>query len=117
MMFEYKNMTFEKGEDGVWIHKDWALPGDFGDVFEKPASQELQKKVEAAYQDYQEEKSYLDSKTKSIKPFKVKKDVALDFTKTLTPEDKKSIKKEDPKPIKKSELRGFFNPFKQGTLV
>jgi hypothetical protein len=132
---EYKNMSFEKREDGVWIHKDWALPGDFGDIYDQPASKELQEKVEAAYQEKEAERSAIKSKvSKSFNPFKTptenqavmksevkvrrKKnlDLDLDFTKPMTEEQSKTIK-DSLKPVKKTNLKGGFNPFKDGLAI
>jgi hypothetical protein len=115
--FEYKNMSFEK-VDGVWLHKDWALPGDFGDVFDKPASSDLSEKVELAYQVHTLEKRLLEKENskaqkKDAKPasksVKVAKDVELDFTKTLEDNGVTPLAK-----VKKTNLKGFFNPFKDG---
>ena len=115
--FEYKNMSFEK-VDGIWIHKDWALPGDFGDVFDKPASSDLSEKVELAYQVYNLEKRLLQKenpppqkkeKKPASKSVKVAKDVELDLTKSLKDNGVTPLPK-----IKKTNLKGFFNPFKDG---
>lgn len=112
--FEYKNMSFEK-RDGVWIHKDWALPGDFGDIFEKPASTDLAEKVELAYQIYCLERKLMQ---KDLPPPNLNKEVVkktrktdlenLDMTKTLEENGVKPI----PPKVKKTTLMGSFNPFK-----
>ena len=118
---EYKNMSFEKGDDGVWIHKDWALPGDFGDIYNKPASLDLQAKIEEAYQEKELDRQLAQKasqKYRGFNPLKVKDGVALDFTKPISKEDLKQPKVKESKPppklVKKSELRGAFNPFKDG---
>ena len=116
---EYKNMSFEKREDGVWIHKDWALPGDFGDIHDKPASKQLQLEVEAAYQELNAEKVLPKStKTnKSFNPFKPAKCVDLDFTKPLPKQEAKPTKEKPIKVVKKTTLKGGFNPFKMATEI
>lgn len=127
LYFEYKNMSFEKVDD-IWIHKDWALPGDFGDIHDKPASKDLSEKVELAYQVWCLEKKLkmkempapMDKevvKAKSIKepPKKMrKKDIEdIDMTKTL---EENNISNFQPKP-KKTNLIGSFNPFKDGFKI
>lgn len=113
--FEYKNMSFEK-VDGIWIHKDWALPGDFGDIFDKPASDDLAEKVELAYQVSQLEKKLLSKETSqpitkekkyTKRAKKESQDMALDFTK---PHAESEVPLPPPK-VKKTQLKGFFNPF------
>ena len=128
--FEYKNMSFEK-VDGIWIHKDWALPGDFGDIHDKPASNELAEKVELAYQvsclekklkmkempspkevkDFTPKSS--DSKAPKARKTRKKDLENLDFTKPLEQNDIKNI----PTKVKKTNLLGSFNPFKDGIKV
>lgn len=113
--FEYKNMAFEKNEDGVWIHKDWAVPGDFGEIYDKPANPALAEKIELAYQVYcLEKKISQKSSNNEIKPkilsakSKVKKDpVELDLTKPL---DKKQLEESTKKVSKKTSMVGWFNP-------
>ena len=112
--FEYKNMSFEK-VDGVWLHMDWALPGDFGEIYEKPASPELAERVELAYQVYCLEKKL---NQKELPPPNFNKEVAkktrkkdlenLDFTKSLEDNGVKPI----PPKGKKTTLMGVFNPLK-----
>ncbi len=128
-------MSFEKREDGVWIHKDWALPGNFGEIYDQPASDDLQEQVEAAYQEREAERTTTKSKAnKSFNPFKPvvetqasakpevkvrrKKnlDIDLDFTKPMTDEQSKTIK-DSMKPVKKTTLKGGFNPFKDGLAI
>lgn len=115
----YKNMGFEK-VDGVWIHTDWAVAGDLGDVFGKPASNDLAEKVELAYQVELLERKLMQKELpppslgKESEKKTRKKDVEnLDLTKSL---EENNIKPIPPKP-KKSSLIGGFNPFKDTSKV
>jgi non-homologous end joining protein Ku len=108
---EYKNMSFEKDDNGVWIHKDWALPGDYGDIHDKPADEKMQKLIEEAYQE-----SLVKKKKSSFNPLKIKDGVELDFTKPIKKEDIQKPKS-NPKPPKVSGLMGSFNPFKDGVKI
>lgn len=115
----YKNMGFEK-VDGVWIHTDWAVAGDLGDVFQKPASKDLAEKVELAYQVECLEKRLMQ---KELPPPDVNKEVPkkirkndlenIDLTKSL---EENNIKPA-PAKAKKSNLMGGFNPFKTNSKV
>lgn len=116
--FEYKNMSFEK-VDGVWIHKDWALPGDFGDIHDKPASQDLQEKVDLAYKLDLLEKKLLKGGIQNTPPKetgsqpkvrtkKIQSD--LDLTKT---KEENGITASPKKILKKSSMIGSFNPFEK----
>lgn len=114
--FEYKNMSFEKVE-GIWIHKDWALPGDFGDIHDKPASQDLQEKVELAYKLDLLEKKLLKGgiqntppKEKESQPKVRTKKIQPDLDLTKTKEEN-GIQDSPKKFVKKTSMIGSFNPF------